>query len=462
MSRLSRAPLFAQTLALVAATALAAQLTTFLAVLAAPMPHRSYTLDEAVAVIRGAAPVERRGIALAVETVDAPPVGWERDDRMERRIRLTMAQILGVPLSDVLVEQQLPIPGAIRVLRINQPHKPERELPTKPYDRGGATNWEDAAIAARLPDGRWIVVSDRSPMLGVSLYFLLWLAVSALVLAALAWRFTRRLVAPIRAFADAAEAAGRGDSQATFPVSGPREVRQAATALAEMQRRIAGAVEERTRLIAAVAHDLRTPLTRLRFRAEYAPPEHRDRIVQDIERMDAMIGGVLAFARGEERLNRQRIELAAVVQGLADDLVETGAEVTVAEAAPIEVMGDPLALRRLVANLLDNAIKYGGRARCRVTREGADALLLIEDDGPGVDEGALERVFTPFERGDAARDPSTGGMGLGLALARGIARAHGGDVWLSKVEPGGLRAHVRLPVAGTPEGQLASALVHSR
>ena len=447
MSRLSRAPLFAQALALVAATALAAQLTTFLAVLAAPMPHRSFTFDEAAAVIRGAPPVERRGVALEVASVDAPPVGWERDDRLERRMRLTMAQVLGVPLSDVLVEQQMPVPAAMWVLRLRQPHLPDRKLPTEPYELGGAASFEDAAIAARRPDGRWIVVRDPSPILGVSLYFLLWLAVSVLVLAALAWRFTRRLVEPIRAFADAAEAAGRGDPDATFPIAGPREVRQAATALAEMQRRIAGAVEERTRLIAAVAHDLRAPLTRLRFRAEYAPPEHRDRIVQDIERMDGMISGVLAFARGEERLNRQRLDLATLVQSMADDLVETGADVAIVEAAPVEVVGDPLALRRLVANLLDNAVRYARGARCRVYREGEDALLLVEDDGPGVAEDALERMFTPFERGDAARDPATGGVGLGLALARGIARAHGGDVWLSLGPNRGLRAHVRLPAA---------------
>jgi signal transduction histidine kinase len=445
MSRLSRAPLFAQALALVAATALAAQATTFIAVLAAPVPHQSYRFDEAAAAMRGAPPAEGKGVPLEVEIVDAPPAGWEKDDRLERRMRLTMAQVLGVPLADVLVEQQLPIPGAMWLLRLDQPYRGERELPTEPYERGAAAYFEDAAIAARLRDGRWIVVKDPSPILGVSFYFLLWLAASALVLAALAWRFTRRLVAPIRAFADAAEAAGRGDPQATFPVSGPREVRQAATALAEMQRRIAGAVEERTRLIAAVAHDLRTPLARLRFRAEYAPPEHRERMVQDIERMDAMIGGVLAFARGEERMNRQRIELAALVQGLADDLVETGAEVTVADASPVEVMGDPLALRRMVANLLDNAIKYGGRARCRVTRQGEDALIFIDDDGPGIGEDALERVFEPFERGDAARDPTTGGVGLGLALARGIARAHGGEVWLSRPPAGGVRANVRLP-----------------
>ena len=214
-----------------------------------------------------------------------------------------------------------------------------------------------------------------------------------------------------------------------------------------MQRKIAGAVDERTRLIAAVAHDLRTPLTRLRFRAEYAPPEHRGKLVQDIERMDAMIAGVLAFARGETGRQRERLDLAALVQSLADDLADTGLDVAVADAASVAVVGDPLALRRLFANLLDNAVKYGGGARVSVRREGDVATVTVADDGPGLPDDALARVFDPFERGDAWRDPSTGGVGLGLALARGIARAHRGEVWLERVEAGGLRARVRLPVA---------------
>lgn len=447
MSRFSRAPLFVQTVALVVAVAIAVQLVTLSVLLAIPSPHEPFTFADVATAIRSAAPVEREGQTLVVRVEDAAPPGWERDHRSESRRRATAAQLLGVPVADVVVEPHWPFHFLARLLRPPPPAGASDAQAVVPLASGGETRFEDFAVAARRGDSRWVVVTTRTPWINAATALLFWLAANILLLVPLAWLFTRRLVAPIRAFAETAERAGRGDRDAAFSATGPREIQTAAHALSEMQRRIAMAVEERTRLIAAVAHDLRTPLTRLRFRAEYAPPEHRDRIVHDIERMDAMIGGVLAFARGEERLDRRPLDFAGLVQSVADDFDETGSGVTVAEAAPVEVVGDPLALRRLVANLIDNAVRYGGSAHCRVCREGEHALLLVEDEGPGMAEDGLERMFTPFERGDAARDPSTGGVGLGLALARGIARAHGGDVWLSLRSRKGLRAHVRLPAA---------------
>jgi signal transduction histidine kinase len=445
-------PLLVQALLLVVVTAIAAQVITLAMAAALPGEHEQFTFADVAEAVRTQTPLKREGQYLTVE-IGARPSGWERDSLVERRARATLAELLRVPEDRVLIDNDVDIPGGGLAMRLSAPAVTGT---IAPLARGGDAMFEDLAAAVRLDDGRWVVVATATPWLGsATSLLLLWLAANMLVLVPLAWLFTRRLVRPIRAFAETAEAAGKGDPSASFAEAGPREVRKAASALDEMQRRIAASVEERTRLIAAIAHDLRTPLTRLRFRAENVAPEQRDKIVADIERMDSMIGGVLAFARGETRVHRQRVDFAALVQSIVDDLAETGSDAVLAEAAPAEVEADPIALRRLVGNLLDNAVRYGGNARCRVLREGANVLLLVEDEGPGIAEDAHERMFEPFERGDAARDPATGGVGLGLALARAIARAHGGEVWLTKREGKGLCAHLRLPLTADQGGEPA-------
>ena len=439
-------PILAQALVLVVATAIAAQVISLWVAAAMPGGSEQFTFGDVAAAVRNRTEVTREKQTLTVEIVDTRPSGWERDIPMESRARATLANLLGVPREQVLIENDIELPGGALVMRLLNRRATGLE---QPFEQGAERAFEDFAAAVRLADGRWVVIATRLPWLGSGMsVVLLWLAINILVLVPLAWLFTRRLVRPIRAFAETAEAAGGGDPDASFPETGPREVRTAARALDEMQRKIAGAVEERTRLIAAIAHDLRTPLTRLRFRAENVEPEQRERIVADIERMDQMIGGVLAFARGETKVERRRIDLAALVQSMADDLAETGANVAMAEAEPVEVLGDAIALRRLVANLVDNAVRYAGGARCTLVREGDEGVLRVEDEGPGIPEDRMERMFEPFERGDSARDPATGGVGLGLALARGIARAHGGDVRLARRDEGGLCAELRLPLAG--------------
>ena len=448
MKRFARAPLLVQVLGLVAAVAVLAQLTSLAALLVMPSPREPFDFADVASALRSAAPVEREGEKLIVWTVSSPPESWLLEDEEERSSRATLAALLGVPSERVRVEKYLPIPGGGLLVRWNSPPVTGPAPPPKPFEDGGSQTFYDMMAAAQGADGRWVVIKTRDNW-GAPLALVgVWLAAGLLILLPLAWAFTRRLVAPIRAFAATAERAGRGDPDARFAAAGPSEVRKAAQALDEMQRRIVGAVEERTNLIAAIAHDLRAPLARLRFKIEDLPGGQRDPIVRDIERMDSMIAGVLAFARGEGRAVRQRIDLSALVQSLVDDLAAAGADAAVAEAEPAEVLGDPLALRRLVGNLLDNAVRYGGSARCQILPHEDKVLVLIEDEGAGMAEEALEQMFTPFVRGDSARDPATGGIGLGLAIARAIARSHGGDVRLTRRPERGLCARVELPAAG--------------
>jgi two-component system OmpR family sensor kinase len=213
-----------------------------------------------------------------------------------------------------------------------------------------------------------------------------------------------------------------------------------------MQERLRRYVEDRTAMVGAIAHDLRTPLTRLKFRIEAAPDDIRPKLAADIDQMEAMIAATMAFVRDTHRpAERTKLELASLVESVIDETAETGGDATVERAEKTVIEGDPVALKRLVANLVENALKYGVRARGRFYAEDRMAIIEIDDDGPGIVPGELERVFEPFYRGEPSRNRETGGIGLGLAVVRSLARAHGGDVTWPTAPKGGLRARVALP-----------------
>lgn len=301
----------------------------------------------------------------------------------------------------------------------------------------------------RMDDGRWATVEPPRDLLSPwQQRILLALALSALILAPLVWWMARRLTRPIRVFAEAAERLGADPEAEPLTPSGPAEVRTAIHAFNDMQAAIRAHMRQRTQTIAAIAHDLRTPLTRLRFRAEQTPDALRDRMAGDIDEMDALIGQAMAFVRGEEAIDRkERFDLGLLADDCAHGFAETAAAVTLVRSGRMTVEGDPAALRRAVSNLIDNALKFAGSARVSAFRDGDDAVIEVADDGPGVEETELDKVFEPFHRGERSRNRETGGAGLGLAVARQAARAAGGEVRLINRPEGGLNARLTLPLA---------------
>ena len=301
---------------------------------------------------------------------------------------------------------------------------------------GGPEQWLD--VVARAPRGGPPPVREEvwALLLGLSLAAVLGVGLL----------FTRRLTRPLGQLAAAACAAGRGDRSARVPERGARELREAAAAFNDMQGRIARLEAERTRTVAALGHDLRTPITSLRIRAEMLAEvgdAEAAAMIRTLDEMGVMADGLVAYARGQGEAEEAReVDLAALLRRLC---AERGAEA--GPMAPLGVRARPVALGRAVGNLIDNALRYADGARVALATEGVEAVIAVEDRGPGIPEERLSDVKEPFVRGEASRSADTGGAGLGLSVARAVAEAHGGALRLANREGGGLRAEIRLPLA---------------
>ena len=314
--------------------------------------------------------------------------------------------------------------------------------------RRGDAIFTDAVLAALDTGSGWRVVRtpDRPLVSDWQWRWILWFGLSLLLMLSLAWVFARRLSLPIRNFADAADRIGRDAAAPPVPLEGPVELRVAAQALNGMQARIAEYVRERTAMVAAIAHDLRTPLARIAFRIEGAPEAIREPVHADIREMTAMVTTTLEYARGTSAHAEQGpVDLGALLADIAAAARDMGQTVDLEADADCEVTGNAVALRRLFQNLVDNATTFGAAAHIAVRREGSNVRVDVADRGPGLPEDMLERVFEPFSRNDPSRNRATGGVGLGLTIARGIARDFGGSVTLANRQGGGLVATVRLP-----------------
>lgn len=317
----------------------------------------------------------------------------------------------------------------------------------------------DLSIALPLPNGQWLY-SYQQPLAGYQWLQLVGfsLPVSMLPIVAIVLIVIHWTVRPIRRLAQAAEKVSRGERVDVLDASGPQETRELAVAFNTMQQALMAYVEDRTRMLAAISHDIRTPITSLRLRAEMLPEgKTREAMIRTLADMQGMVEQTLRFARDDAVSEAtQQLDLAQLLADLVADRTAGGASVRAALAASAPYRGRPIALRRAFGNVIDNALKFGRQVEVRLAPAGAQAagaagrswVVEVDDDGPGLPGGLLEKVFEPFFQVDESRHHAPGGgVGLGLSIARSCIRAHGGTLVLTHRPGGGLRAVIELPVA---------------
>ncbi len=275
-----------------------------------------------------------------------------------------------------------------------------------------------------------------------------WLTGVSILISVIAWWGVNRATRPLSVFASAAERLGLDVNADPLAEEGPSEVQRAIHAFNTMQTRIKRFIQDRTQMLEAISHDLRTPITRLRLRAEFVEDDlQRAKMLGDLDEMEAMIGSTLTFAR-DDASNEQldHVDLAAIVDSLCSDQQAAGRDVIYEGPESVDIIARPLALKRAITNFVDNAVKYGKTARVDIAQRHEELAISIDDDGPGIPIGDKERVFAPFVRLETSRSRETGGAGLGLTIARNAVRSMGGDVELINRPEGGLRVKVTLPV----------------
>ncbi|MCC2976570.1 hypothetical protein LK533_07765 [Sphingomonas sp. PL-96] len=424
-------PLFLRIFALLLGSLLAVQALNVVLVIVTPPPApRFFSLEQIERALKG-------GGTEALKRVETDDPGFEQGSaRYERRIHDHLATRLRLPSEAVRVR-----------LRDAFGHpRPFRRGPS-PREATGTSIAGDFKAAFRQPSGRWVVLQPS----GLEIGFWRWRAIATLALAVLlampiAWWLSRRIARPIAMFGAAAERLGRDPRSPPMALSSIPEVAHATSAFNEMQAQLQRYVADRSLMLGAVAHDLRTPLMRIALHLEGASPSVRLAVEEEVADMQSMLTAVLTFLRDQEQPARcQRLDLRTVVESVADGLDDEGHPVELEAGPQLVIEGDPVALKSLVSNLMRNAVVHaGGPIRVLLGEDGSTIWLEVQDRGPGIDEALLERMFEPFVRAEASRSRETGGIGLGLASARAVARGHGGDVTLANRPGGGLVARMEL------------------
>lgn len=305
-----------------------------------------------------------------------------------------------------------------------------------------------AGLVAQMPGGRWLNAAYAKPPKNFiwTSPTIVTLAITTIVLSALAIVVARRIAQPMKRLTSAAESLGRGERNGHIPEEGPDDIRRTAVAFNQMQERLARFLTDRTAMLAAIGHDLRTPITTMRLRSEFvADAETRTRLLDTVDEMQAITEATLELTQEQSVDEPTRpVDIAALVESICEDLSDLGRDVRYEENGVVPYRCKPDSLRRATRNLIENALRYGKQAQVSVTGSQAGVAIQIDDSGPGIPDDEFERVFQPFVRLEKSRNSDTGGIGLGLAIARNIARAHGGDIVLKNL-PKGLRATVLLP-----------------
>ena len=392
------------------------------------------------------------------EVSPAPEVA--RNDPGGAAVLRQIERIMGDPARDVRVDVEtrsdtsmgMPMGGAMRMTDRMQDMRDammtDRMRDMRDAMMGGRRDTVEMSVSIPLATGDWLNLRTqfRQPGLQVSARALVPLLLMGVAVILVVWWVARRVVGPMRALAEGADRLGRGEDTASLAATGPKELRETTRAFNQMQDRLTRFVAERTRMLAALSHDLRSPLTAMRLRVETLDEtEDSDRLRTLIAEMQAMVEATLDFARNAAQAEPATpVDLAALLADLAGDAGDD--KVTLVPSAPVRIMARAPSLRRALRNLIDNAVGYGGSATIALEQDAGAAVVTIADRGPGLPDDQLEAVFAPFARHEPSRSRDTGGTGLGLAIARTILQAHGGTVTLRNLPEGGLQARVQLPI----------------
>ncbi|MEM9107048.1 MAG: ATP-binding protein [Pseudomonadota bacterium] len=378
---------------------------------------------------------------------DQPILEKSGTGRTVQRIKMAMAERFG-PQREVRTQ----IGENIVIQRFNHQRHAARDGAQKRRARRVVPTV--VAMSVQLDNGRWLNMEASVDMQNRPLQrVLVSIAVMAVAIILIIIVTVRRLTRPLRNLAEAADQFGRGAEGLVIEEAGPQEIRRAIGAFNVMQERLTRYVHDRTAMLAAISHDLRTPITSLRIRAEFVDDEeNRNRIIATLDEMQRMVEATLAFARDEaNREEPSKVDLAEFLDAIITDYQDMGQPVRFVEDLPssaqrIVINCRPIAMKRALRNLIDNAVRYGEVAEIGYATDGDHVSITVSDNGPGIPETQLDEVFEPFLRLEESRSGETGGIGLGLAIARSNVHAHGGTLRLENQEPNGLLATVTLPV----------------